>query len=48
MPPTTKVKKQGKGTVKVNAFDTFVPAGVAACPTPVKTKLIKNRKRKKK
>jgi len=45
-----QVKKKGKGKVKVRAFVTFVPAGVAGVPNsqPVKTKLIKQRKRKKK
>ncbi|MGH2982699.1 MAG: hypothetical protein ACRDK5_00345 [Solirubrobacterales bacterium] len=43
-----QVKKKGKGKVKVKAFVTFVPAGVAGVPNsqPVKTKLIKQRKRK--
>jgi len=45
-----QVKKKGKGKVKVTAFVTFVPAGVAGVSNslPVKTKLIKQRKRKKK
>jgi hypothetical protein len=45
-----QVKRKGKGKVKVRAFITFVPAGVAGVPNsqPVKTKLIKQRKRKKK
>jgi hypothetical protein len=44
-----QVKRKGKGKVKVKAFVTFVPAGVAGVPNsqPVKTKLIKQRKRKK-
>ena len=44
-----QVKKKGKGKVKVKAFLTFVPAGVAGVSNsqPVKTKLIKQRKRKK-
>jgi hypothetical protein len=44
-----KVTRQGKDTVKVKAFVTFVPAGVAGMPNtePVKTKLIKKRKRTK-
>jgi hypothetical protein len=44
-----QVKKKGKGKVKVKAFVTFVPAGVAGVPNsqPVKTKLIKQRTRKK-
>jgi hypothetical protein len=43
-----KLKKKGKGGVK--AFITFVPAGVAGVPNtdPVKTKLIKKRKKTKK
>jgi hypothetical protein len=43
-----KLKKKGKAGVKV--FITFVPAGVAGVPNsePVKTKLIKKRKRKRK
>jgi hypothetical protein len=45
-----QVKRKGKGKVAVKAFITFVPAGVAGVPNsqPVKTKLIKQRKRKKK
>lgn len=43
-----QLKKKGKAGVK--AFVTFVPAGVASVPNsqPVKVKLIKQRKRKKK
>jgi hypothetical protein len=42
-----KLKKKGKAGVK--AFITFVPAGVAGVPNsePVKTKLVKKRKKKK-
>jgi hypothetical protein len=44
-----QVKKKGKGKVKVKAFVTFVPAGVAGVPNsqPVKTKLIKQRRKKR-
>jgi hypothetical protein len=43
-----QVKRKGKGKVKVKAFVTFIPAGVAGVPNsqPVKTKLIKQRKKK--
>ena len=43
-----QVKKKGKGKVKVKAFVTFLPAGVAGVTNsqPVKTKLIKQRKKK--
>jgi hypothetical protein len=45
-----QLKRKGKAKVAVKAFVTFVPAGVAGVPNaqPVKTKLIQQRKRKKK